>query len=171
LLVADQNTHTRNGFMHPSVHVRTQAEKPAFIMASTGETVTYGDLEERSNRGAQLFRKLGLKAGDGIAVFMENNVQYLPICWAAQRAGLYYTCISSRLTAGEVEYIVRDCGAKVFVTSVAMGAVANEVAGKLSGVKLYAIGGTLTGYERWEDAVRKMPAERIGDESPGADML
>src|SRR5262245_45447825 len=157
--------------MHPSVHVRTQAEKAAYIMASTGETVTYGDLEASSNRGAQLFRKLGLKTGDGIAIFMENNVHYLQICWAAQRAGLYYTCISSRLTAGEVEYIVRDCGAKVFITSNAMGAVPNEVAGKLSGVKLFVLNGPLAGYERWEDAVKKMPAERIGDEAPGADML
>ena len=52
--------------MHPSVHVKTQADKPAFIMASTGETVTYGELEARSNRAAQLFRKLGLKVGDGV---------------------------------------------------------------------------------------------------------
>src|SRR5215470_4721267 len=123
--------------MHPSVHVRTQADKPAFIMASTGETVTYGDLEERSNRGAQLFRKLGLKPGDGIAVFMENNVHYLPVCWSAQRSGLYYTCISSRLTASEVEYIVKDCNAKVFITSHAMGAVPGELADKMPGVRKY----------------------------------
>ena len=76
-------------------------------MAATGETLTYRELDERSNQGAQLFRKLGLKAGDGIAIFMENNIRFLEICWAAQRAGLYYTCISSRLTAGEVEYIVQ----------------------------------------------------------------
>ena len=89
--------------MHPSVHAKTQPDKPAFIMAGSGETVTYRQLEERSNQGAQLFRKLGLKTGDGIAIFMENNVYYLPVCWAAQRSGLYFTCISSRLTAGEIE--------------------------------------------------------------------
>src|SRR5436853_7573015 len=94
--------------MHPTVHARTQADKPAFIMAATGEVVSYGDLDARSNRGAQLFRKLGLKAGDGVAVFMENNVHYLPIGWAAQRAGLDYTCISSRRPGGHVEHIVRD---------------------------------------------------------------
>ena len=102
--------------MHPSVHAKTQPDKPAFIMAGSGETVTYRELDERSNRGAQLFRKLGLRVGDGIAIFMENNVHYLPICWAAQRSGLYFTCISSRLTAGEVEYIVKDCAAKVFIS-------------------------------------------------------
>jgi len=157
--------------MHPSDHAKTQPDKPAFIMAGTGETVTYRELDERSNRGAQLFRKLGLKIGDGIAIFMENNVHYLPVCWAAQRSGLYYTCISSRLTAGEVEYIVKDCNAKVFITSKAMGALPAEVADLMPGVKKFMLGGTAPGYDSFEEAVRPMPATPVTDETPGADML
>ena len=157
--------------MHPSVYAKTQPNKPAFIMASTGETVTYGQLEERSNRGAHLFRKLGLKTGDGIAIFMENNVHYLPIVWAAQRSGLYFTCISSRLTAGEIEYIVNDCGAKVLITSEQMGDVARELGGKLPNVQKLMLGGTMPGYLSGEEAVRQMPATPIADESPGTDML
>jgi acyl-CoA synthetase (AMP-forming)/AMP-acid ligase II len=140
-------------------------------MASTGETVTYGQMEERSNRGAQLFRKLGLKTSDGIAIFMENNVHYLPIVWAAQRSGLYFTCISSRLTAGEVEYIVGDCNAKVFITSKAMADVAAELATRMPGVKKFMLNGTIPGYESGEDAVAQVPATPIADESPGTDML
>src|ERR1700744_531681 len=101
--------------MHPSAHARNMPDKPAIIMASTGETLTFRQLDERSNQGAQFFRSLGLKLGDSVAIFMENNVRFLEICWAAQRSGLYYTCISSRLTASEVEYIAKDCGAKVFI--------------------------------------------------------
>ncbi|MDO9125461.1 MAG: AMP-binding protein, partial [Parvibaculum sp.] len=88
--------------MHPSIHAQTTPDKPAYIMAATGETVTYKELDERSNQVAHLFRDAGLKAGDAIAIFMDNNVHYYEICWAAQRAGLYFTCISSRLTAGEI---------------------------------------------------------------------
>ena len=157
--------------MHPSVHAKTQPGKPAFIMAGTGETVTYRELDERSNRGAQLFRKLGLKTGDGIAIFMENNIHYLPICWAAQRSGLYYTCISSRLTAGEIEYIVKDCGAKIFITSKAMGSVSAELVDRLPGVHKFMLGGAMPGYENAEDAVRAMPATPVADETPGSDML
>src|SRR5690606_21661676 len=97
--------------MHPSIHAKTNPEKPAYIMASTGETVNYKELDERSNQVAQLFRAHGLKPGDAIAIFMENNARYFEICWGAQRSGLYFTCISSRLTAGEIEYIAQDCGA------------------------------------------------------------
>jgi long-chain acyl-CoA synthetase len=157
--------------MHPSVHAKTQPEKAAFIMASSGETVTYAQLEERSNQGAQLFRKLGLATGDGIAIFMENNVHYLPLVWAAQRSGLYFTCISSRLTAGEIEYIVKDCNAKVFITTEAMGDVARELGSKLAGVKKLMLNGTMPGYESAEQALAPMPKTPIADESPGTDML
>ena len=100
--------------MHPFRHAQTNPDKAAYVMAATGETVTYRELDERSNQGAHLFRQLGLKVGDVIAIFMENNPRYFEIAWAAQRSGLYYTCISSKLTAGEVEYNLRDCAAKVF---------------------------------------------------------
>ncbi|HUB85555.1 MAG TPA: acyl-CoA synthetase [Rhizomicrobium sp.] len=157
--------------MHPSTHARTTPDKPAIVMASTGETLTYKQLEERSNQGAQLFRSLGLKPGDGIAIFMENNARFLEMCWAAQRAGLYYTCISSRLTAGEVEYIVKDCSAKIFIAGHTLAAVAGEVKALLSGVKLFMLGGTIAGYESYEDAVAKLPVTPIADEVAGADML
>ena len=47
--------------MHPSVHAKTQPDKPAFVMAGSGETVTYKELDDRSNQGAQLFRSMGLQ--------------------------------------------------------------------------------------------------------------
>lgn len=113
--------------MHPCLHAETTPDKPAFIMAATGVTVTYAQLEDRSNQGAQLFRARGLKPGDAIAIYMENNDRFFEICWAAQRSGLYFTCISSRLTAEEVDYIVGDCGAKLFVSSEEKKDVAAEL--------------------------------------------
>ena len=92
--------------MHPSVHAQTTPDKPAFIMAGSGHTVTFRQLDERSNQGAQLFRSLGLEVGDGVAIMMENHPIYYEVLWAAQRCGLRYTAISSRLTAGEVTYIL-----------------------------------------------------------------
>ena len=105
--------------MHPGIHAERTPDKPAYIMADSGEAVSYRQLNDASNQGAQLFRRLGLKPGDGVAIFMENNAAYFKLCWAAHRAGLYYTCISSHLTAPEVDFIVQDCGARVFITSAA----------------------------------------------------
>src|ERR1700712_621963 len=102
---------------HPTTYASTHPNKIAYQMAGTGKAITYRELDELSNQGAHLFRSLGLKAGDHIAFLMENRLAFMEICWAAQRAGLYYTAISRYLTEDEIAYIVKDCGAKVFITS------------------------------------------------------
>jgi acyl-CoA synthetase (AMP-forming)/AMP-acid ligase II len=157
--------------MHPARHAETLADKPALIMAASGEKLTFRELDALSNQGAQLFRKLGLQTGDAIAIFMENVKLFLPICWAAQRAGLYFTCVSSRLTAGEVEYIVKDCGAQVLIASHGLAKVAQEVIPLIGAVEKFAVDGRVPGYASFEDAIAKMPATPIADETSGASML
>jgi long-chain acyl-CoA synthetase len=157
--------------MHPSVHAKTHPDKAAYIMAYSGETVTYGELEARSNQTAHLFRALGLKPGDAVAFFIENHPRYYELLWAAQRSGLRFTCLSSKLTAGEVEYIVGDCEAKVFVTSPALAEAAAAVAPLIPGVKLYMVGGAAQPYENLEDARAGFPTTPIADEQAGQAML
>ena len=157
--------------MHPYVHARTTPDKPAVVMAGSGEIITYGQLDKRSKQGAQLFRALGLKRGDSIALYLENHPRYFEICWAAQRAGLYYTCISSALTAGEVEYIVRDCSAKLFITSRAKMAEAEKLAPKISDLALFSLDEAWGPFLSFESSREKMPETPIADEAPGVDML
>jgi acyl-CoA synthetase (AMP-forming)/AMP-acid ligase II len=80
--------------LHPYIHARRTPDKLAYIMAGSREGVTYRELDERSNRIAHMFRSRGLKAGDHIAILMENNARFFEICWGAQRSGLVYTTIS-----------------------------------------------------------------------------
>ena len=161
--------------MHPSAHAKTTPDKPAYIMAATGETVTYKELDERSNQLAHFFREAGLKAGDSIALFMDNNARFYEICWAAQRAGLYYTCVSSRLTASEVAYIADDCNARMFFASATLSSVAEELLkdGLLPSrvERKFAVDGAIPGYENFEEARAKFPATPIADETAGTDML
>ncbi|HYM35892.1 MAG TPA: AMP-binding protein [Steroidobacteraceae bacterium] len=157
--------------VHPFIHAKNTPDKAAYIMAGTGAVVTYAELDRRSNQGAQLFRSLGLKIGDVIAVCMENNAQYLEIAWAAQRSGLYWVCISSKLTASEVDYIMKDCGAKLFITSTGMGALIDELVPLLRGAALYIVGDKHRNYLSYEAATSAMPAIPIGDETAGLDML
>ena len=155
--------------MYPAIHAKTHPDKPAYILAASGESVTYKQLDERSNQGAQLFRSLGLEVGDHIAICMENNARYFEVCWAAQRSGLIYTAISSRLTAAETAYIIEDCQAKVLITSHAMRDVAAELRAILpETVRFYMVGGNA---DSWENAIASQPAEPIADEVEGSDML
>ncbi len=158
--------------MHPYIHAQTTPDKPAYIMAGSGEVVTYRQLDQQSNRIAQLFRSLGLKAGDHIALFLENNPRFFEICWGAQRSGLIYTAISSRLTAAEVDYIVTDCGAKLFITSKYLAEKAADLGPLLKGVvDRFMIDGTIAGYKSWEEMIAAFPATPIADQTAGHDML
>jgi len=146
-------------------------DKPAYIMAGSGETVTYGQLDARANQGAHLFRSLGLKRGDAVAIVMENNARYFELVLAAERCGLYFTCISSKLTSSEVEYIVKDSKAGAFIASSYLAPLAREVAPLIPGVKLYSINGDIDGFESWEAATANQPTTLISDPSAGTAML
>jgi acyl-CoA synthetase (AMP-forming)/AMP-acid ligase II len=158
--------------VYPAVHAAATPDKPAYIMATSGETVTYAELEADSNRIAHLFRNAGLKPGDAIALCAENHPWYFKVCWAAQRAGLQYTAISSRLTVGEAEYIVNDCGAKAYITSQYKADLARDLADRMPNVTLRAsMDGPIEGYERLADLIAALPTTPIADEREGGDML
>ncbi len=157
--------------MHPYLHARTHPDKPAIVIAATGETITYRQLDERSNQGAHLLRSLRLQRGDVIAVCMENHQRYLEISWANQRSGLYFVCISSQASATEAQYIIEDCGAKLFVTSSHMTELAQQLAPRLAGRLLFMVGDAIAPYRSWERERAAMPTAPIADESTGADML
>ena len=84
--------------MYAPEHAAKRPQQPAFIMAQTGEVVTYAELEARSNRLAHLLRAHGLRRLDHYAIFMENNARYIESCCAGERTGLYFTCVNSFLT-------------------------------------------------------------------------
>ena len=133
---------------HPSITAQTYPHKPAIIMGDSGEMVTYRQLDERSNQGAQLFRSLGIQKGDHIGLMMVNCRQFLEICWAAQRAGIIYTPISTHLKRDETAYILENCGAKVFIASHELSDVAAEIIETSPAIEhFYMINGVEAGFE------------------------
>ncbi|MDX1382410.1 MAG: AMP-binding protein, partial [Thermoanaerobaculia bacterium] len=153
--------------MYPGTHAATHPDKPAVIMATGGETLTYAALDEGSKRFAQLFRSRGLEPEDSLALFLENHPRFFEVCWGAQRSALRYTAVSSRLTAPEVEYIVRDCGAKALVTSIAKADVAAQLVEPLADLERLMLSGEIAGFENLDRLVAAMPAEPPSDEGEG----
>src|SRR6478752_3066352 len=156
---------------HPSIHARTYPNKIAYQMAGTGKAITYRELDELSNQGAQLSRSLGLKPGDHIAFLMENRLAFMEICWAAQRSGLYYTAISRYLTADEIAYIVQDCGARVVITSEQCADVIAPLITNAAEPIFYIVDGSRAGFRDWTTALAAQPTTPIADEIAGYDML
>lgn len=158
--------------MHPSNHALSHPNKTAVVMNGTGKALTYAELDQASNQVAQLLRKAGLKAGNCIALLMDNCAEYFELAWGAQRAGLYFVCISTKLTAGEVAYILEDSQAQILFATPGLAEVAHlaaDAAGTIT--SKFAVGGPIDGFEDYASARDSQPAWPITDESAGADML
>jgi long-chain acyl-CoA synthetase len=159
--------------MNPEVHAATNPDKPAYIMATTGQVVTYAELNDEATRLANLFRSAGLGVGDHIAFCLENHPRFLAIAWGAHYAGLYYTAMSSRLTTDEMRYIINDCEAKAFITSAYKADVAAELLDDMPAVETRLMVDTvIDGYESYEQAIAAQSAEPLPEPRiAGKDML
>ena len=157
--------------MHPCHYAKSHPDKPAYTMAASGEVVTFRQLEERSNQIAHAFRDAGCKPGDTIGLFAENSPRYFEICWAAQRAGLYFVCMSSRLTAPELQYLVEDSGARLFIAGHSKRNIAEEVKALTKLADYWSIDGEIDGFTPLETHRAQFPITPIPDEMAGSDML
>jgi long-chain acyl-CoA synthetase len=158
--------------MYPGAHARRDPQKPAAVMAGSGEVLTYGQLEERSRRLARHLRDTGLQRGDVVAVLSDNDLRIFEIYWAAQRIGLYITVINHHLAPDEVRYILDDCDARaMFVSSskAELGQAALEVAHDVE-VRV-AFGGEIAGLADYEQIISNASAAPLEDQPRGADML
>lgn len=154
--------------MFPGSHPR---DTLAVVMAESGRTLTYGELDDRSAALAAALRDLGLQQGDVVAMLVDNIAEAYEIYWAAIRSGLYITAINRHLAAGEVDYILRDSGARALFVSVGVANLARELSMESThSLMAFSVGGNLDGYAPYEDLLTTTHT-RLIEQPRGADML
>src|SRR5688572_25042006 len=132
--------------MFPGSFATTAPDRPAVVMATSGDVVSYRQLDEEANRLSHALRTAGLKPGDHVALCLENSARFLAVIWGCHYAGLYYTAMSSQLTTEEMAYILEDCGAQAFITSTYKADQAAELLDQMPAVKLrLMLDGTIDG--------------------------
>ena len=158
--------------MYPGHYATTTPDKPAIVMAGSGESVSYRQLDEASNRLAHWLHSQGLRPGDHIAILAENNPRYFEVYWAALRSGLYITAINRFLSPEEAAYIVNDSNSSVLVTTAAMAETAAGMADLIPQCqKRLMMDETAPGFDSYEAAVAAMPTEPLAEQPAGDVML
>jgi long-chain acyl-CoA synthetase len=158
--------------MYPGAHAARNPDKPAVVIAESGWTQTFAELDTAANRLSRLFRSIGLQPGDHVAFCLENHPRFMEIVWGCEYAGLVYTAASSRLTTDELSYIVNDCGARAFITSAYKADQAVELVDTTPGVELrLMLDGAVTGYESYELTTAAQPDGPLDERFAGVDML
>ena len=153
-----------------ATHAHETADKPAVILGS-GDVLSYGELDVAANRGAHVLRDAGLRAGDTVAMCLENSLPFFAVTWAALRCGLVLVPVSARLTASEVAFIVEDSGAKALLISSQVEADLEELAEQTPRILRFAVGAKTSGYRSWDEETGCASPLPIDDEAAGSEML
>ncbi len=147
-------------------------EKPAFIMGSTGETVTFSELDSIANQVAHLLRASGVQQGQHIAMMMKNCREFIEIMFGCMRAGVVFTPISTHLKKDETAYIINNCRAQLFIASASLADIAAEAASQAPVLEhCFIVDGERAGFSDWHSALAEQPSEPIADQSLGVPML
>jgi long-chain acyl-CoA synthetase len=159
--------------MYAAKHAALHPDKPAIIMATSGQEVTYAAYEAGANRVAHLLRETGVRRRGHVAIFMDNDPRMLISEGGAERTGAFFTCINSYLSAEEVAYIINDSQATVVITAASKADVAQRLPDLCPNVERWLMAGAAPGgpFEEWQAAIERHPPDPIADEELGAPML
>lgn len=157
---------------HPRAWAQTQPDKSALIIADTGESISYAQLVDRADRGAQLIQGLGIGEGDTIALFLENHVRYAELIWAAKNSGVTYVCISSQSSVEDAAYIVENSDAKLLISSRRLSSVARPVAQRCGqGLAYLMLDGAEAPFQSYETLLSEQAPLPLSGRRRGPSML
>lgn len=157
--------------MYPGTHADQNPHKPAIVMADSGRTVTYRELEDNSSRLARALHDLGLRKGDVLAMLSDNAPQCFDLYWAALRSGVYITAINHNLSADEVSYILNDSGARILIVSARLGDLATEIVATTAQIQhRFAFGGPVVDHASYDDLLANA-GDPLTEMPRGNDML
>lgn len=89
-------------------------ENIAFIFG--GRTLSYGELDEQANRVAHWGLSKGLKAGDTVALFMENRPDYVAVWYGLSKIGVLTALVNSHLTGQALAHSISIVQPKLVIT-------------------------------------------------------
>ena len=97
-----------------SKSAKTYPEKPA--VWARGKSITYRELDERSNQLAHLLHQRGIRKGDRVGLFFPKSVESIISMLGVLKAGGVYVPLDPQAPADRVGYIIGNCGIRILIT-------------------------------------------------------
>ena len=88
---------------------------PRLALVVEDRQVTFDELDGLADRVAHGLADLGVKSGDGVALFGANSIEWVAAYFGAAKAGAVLIPLSSMLTTDELRYTLADAGARVLI--------------------------------------------------------
>jgi long-chain acyl-CoA synthetase len=128
------------------VHGANRGDAPALEL--DGRSVTFGELDRRSNQVANALRAAGVGRGDRVAFIDKNGLEYFEVTFGLAKVGAVNVAVNWRLAPPEMAQIIEDARAAVVIVGPDFIGHIEKVEGELPGVRtIVAVGG----HDRWQD--------------------
>ena len=82
-----------------------------------GQTFSFNQINDLVERAAGGLSDLGIVQGDTVTLYAENSWEWIVSYYAIARLGAVINPVNTMLTPNEIEYVVKDCGAKAIIAS------------------------------------------------------
>ena len=116
-----------------------RASKPVFI--DPNETLTYGELQARCNRMANLLATYAIPREARVALLLLDTVDFPVAFWGAIKAGVVPVALNTLLTTEQYAYILGDSRAKALFVSAPLLPVVQPILGQLPFLKHVFVSG------------------------------
>ncbi len=138
------------------------ARRPDAVALVVGDrTITFGELDARSNRAAQAFRAAGVGVGDRVAFIEKNGAEFFEVIFALAKLGAVAVPLNWRLAAPEMLHIIEDAQTRVIVVGADFFGHLEEIEDRLTTDTVVAVGT----HDRWpafDDWIARYDAEDPG---------
>src|SRR5947207_5176985 len=143
-------------------HGRERPDAPA--IEYEGTTLTFGQLDERSNRLANALAAAGIGTGDRVAFLDKNGPEYFETTFGLSKLNAVNVAVNWRLAPTEIAQVINDATAKALIVGAEFVPHIEKIEDDLATVSRFvAIGG----HARWEDYESFLSAHDATD--PGAE--
>jgi len=116
---------------------------------------TFAEVRAKSEQAAACFQSLGIGKGDPVALMSQNTFHFVFAFFGILKAGGVAVPVNHKLTAVEVDYILENSGAKLFLFDGSLAAVAEKLT---TGILTMAMDTPVEGFDFLGEALEQAPA-------------
>jgi carnitine-CoA ligase len=136
------------------VHEAAQQFADKTILRFEGSSLSFTELEERTNRLANVLEKLGVKSGDRVAVMLGNGFDF-PTTWLSiAKLGAIMVPVNTQYQHDDLRFVLRDSGAWLLVTSPEFVKLAHQVQPEVETFETIAVFGASSAQIELQHAMK-----------------
>lgn len=131
---------------------------PAIIFE--GKTWNYGQLDSRANRYAHWAQSIGLKAGDVVALFMQNRPDYIAAWYGLSKVGVVTALINNNLQGGALLHCVTVAKSKAVIVGAEIMDLWATIEGQTGEIPVWIGGATIANQGDLDRSLNAQPSTR-----------